>query len=119
MLSFSLIKNHPPPAPSPFLGQTKNGIGEWFIKLTDTLEETTVICKNLDEYAAKIEEMGDDYGGDIEVVWTRSKLLTPANYQDLEEQMAIMQEKYQDEIDKINKKDENTNNELSEFNPNA
>ena len=56
----------------------QNGIGEWFIKLTDTLEEVDVICNNLEEYTKKIEELGDDYGGDIEVVWTRSNTLNPS-----------------------------------------
>ncbi len=96
----------------------QNGVGEWFIKLTDTLEESEVICKDLDEYAVKIQEMGNDYGGDIEVVWTRSNLLTPSNYQDLQEKMAIMQEKYQEDIDKINDKKDTANNEQSGFNPN-
>ncbi len=94
-------------------------IGNWFIKLTDTLEEKEVICKDLDDYATKIEELGGEYGGDIEVVWTRSQLLSPTNYQDLEEKMAIMQEKYQEDIDKINSNNDNTNSELSGFNPNA
>ena len=93
--------------------------GNWFIKLTDTLEEKDVICKDLDEYAIKIEELGLEYGGDIEVVWTRSQLLTPDNYQDLEDKMAVMQEKYQDEIDKINEKNNEVNDELSGFNPNG
>ncbi len=97
----------------------QDGVGNWFIKLTDTLEETEVICKDLDEYATKIEELGGEYGGEIEVVWTRSQLLSPANYQDLEDKMAIMQEKYQEDIDKINNKDETTDNEASGFNPNA
>ena len=97
----------------------QNGIGEWFIKLTDTLEETSVICNNIDEYADKIEELGGEYGGDIEVVWTRSNLLTPANYQDLQEKMALMQEKYQDEIDKINGDNKEAIDEMSGFNPNA
>ena len=90
----------------------QDGLGNWFIRLTDTLEEKEVICKDIDEYAKKIEELGADYGGEIEVVWTRSQLLSPANYQDLSDKMAIMQEKYQEEIDKINNKDE------SGFNPN-
>ena len=97
----------------------QNGIGEWFIKLTDTLEEKDVICNNLEEYSEKIEELGADYGGDIEVVWTRSPLLTPSNYQDIQEKMAIMQEKYQEEIDKINGKNQEENDELSGFNPNG
>ena len=96
----------------------QNGVGEWFIKLTDTLEETSVVCNNIDEYANKIEELGGAYGGDIEVVWTRSNLLTPANYQDLQEKMALMQEKYQEEIDKINGVNQEEESNMSGFNPN-
>lgn len=95
--------------------QDKDG---WFINLTDTLEETTVICKDLQEYQAQIEKLGGEYGGDIEVVWTKSKLLTPANYQDLQEKMVKLSDEYKDEIDKINGTNSDTNNELSGFNPN-
>ncbi len=94
-------------------------LGNWFIKLTDTVDDSTAICKDLDEYKIKIEEMGDDYGGDIEVVWTRSNLLTPANYQDLTDKMGKLQEEYKDEIDKINNNQDNAQNEQSGFNPNA
>jgi len=90
-------------------------VGGWFIELTDTLEEKTVVCKDLDEYKEQIEKLGGEYGGDIEVVWTRSQLLTPQNYQELEEKMAKLQEEYQEEIDKIN----GVNNENNGFNPNA
>ena len=96
----------------------QNAVGEWFIKLTDTLEEQEVICNNLEEYSEKIEEMGGEYGGEIEVVWTRSNLLSPSNYQDLQEKMAKMQEKYQDEIDKINGKNQENQDNESGFNPN-
>jgi len=89
--------------------------GKWFIKLTDTLEEIDVICKDLDEYAIKIEEMGSEYGNDIEVVWTKSKLLTPKNYQDLMTKMETFQKKYQDEIDKAKENEKNTQDG---FNPN-
>ena len=89
-------------------------VGGWYIELTDTLEETKVICKDLNEYKTQIEQLGGEYGGDIEVVWTRSQLLTPQNYQDLEEKMAKLQEEYQEEIDKINNK-----NDEGGFNPNA
>jgi hypothetical protein len=89
-------------------------IGGWYIQLTDTLEEKTVTCKDLDEYAKEIAILADDYGGDIEVVWTRDPLLPPSAFQEIHEGMAKMQEKYKDEIDKIN----GTNNENG-FNPNA
>ena len=79
-------------------------LGNWFIKLTDTLEEKDVICKDLDDYAKKIEELGADYGNDIEVKWIKSNRLTPANYQDISIKMAIFQEKYKKEIEEINAK---------------
>jgi len=94
-------------------------IGNWFIKLTDTLEEKEVICKNLEEYTSKIEELGGEYGGEIEVVWTKSKLLSPKNYQDLNEKMAKLQEDYKEEIEKINGQNSQENDELSGFNPNV
>jgi len=80
----------------------ENSEGEWFIELTDTLDETTVICNDLEQYKQKIEELGSKYANDIEVVWTKSKTLSPKNYQDLNEKMAVLQKEYQDEIDKIN-----------------
>jgi hypothetical protein len=93
-----------------------DGLGGWFIKLTDTFDNKEVICKDLDEYKEKIEDMGSEYGNDIEVQWTRSQLLTAANYEDIEAKMAKLQEEYQEEIDKINQKNEEIN---SGFNPNA
>jgi len=97
----------------------QDAIGNWFIELTDTLEEKTVICKDLKEYANNIEELGGEYGGDIEVVWTRSPLLTPANNQDLQEKMAKLHEEYKEEIEKMNNQQEIQEAEESGFNPNA
>jgi hypothetical protein len=97
----------------------QDSVGGWFIKLTDTLEETEVLCKDLEEYANQIEELGGEYGGEIEVVWTRSNTLSPANYQDLSEKMAELNDKYKDEIAKINGQNEEESNNESGFNPNA
>jgi hypothetical protein len=80
----------------------ENGLGEWFINLTDTLENETFICNNLDEYKEKIEELGAEYGNDIEVVWTKSKTLSPKNISDLNEKMALLQKEYEQEINQIN-----------------
>ncbi len=90
-------------------------LGNWFIELTDTLEETKVLCKSLDEYKEKIEELGSKYAGDIEVVWTKSKTLSPKNYEDLNNKMAELQKEYQKEIDQISQKNEDE----SGFNPNG
>jgi hypothetical protein len=103
----------------------QNDNGEWFIKLTDTLEESDVICNTMEEYKTQIEELGGEYGGDIEVEWTKSPTLSPANYQDIMDKMAELQKEYQEEIDKIN--NQNENNDMNDgfdpnsggFNPNA
>jgi len=90
-------------------------IGGWYIKLVDTFDNTEVICKDLTEYKEKIEDMGAEYGNDIEVEWVKARDLTPANIQELQEAMAKLQEEYQKEIDELN----NQQNENSGFNPNA
>ncbi|HIO95459.1 MAG TPA: hypothetical protein EYG67_01420 [Campylobacterales bacterium] len=47
-----------------------NALGRWYIELKDTTEEDSMeICLDINEYAQKIEEMGAEYGGDIEVAW--------------------------------------------------
>ena len=80
----------------------ENSEGNWFIELTDTLEEKTVVCENLAQYQVKLEELASKYANDIEVVWTKSKILSPKSYQELNAKMAELQKEYQDEIDKIN-----------------
>jgi len=47
-----------------------NPVGRWYIELVDTTEEGHMeICLDINEYANKIEEIGSDYGGEIEVAW--------------------------------------------------
>ena len=97
-----------------YVDQNENGA--WFIKLTDTLGESSVICKDLEEYEKQISELGGEYGNEIEVEWQKSNTLSPANYQDINEKMALMQQKYRAEIDEINNQQRNTND--TGFNPN-
>jgi len=47
-----------------------NPLGRWYIELNDTTEENHMeICLDINEYAIKIEAIGAEYGGDIEVAW--------------------------------------------------
>lgn len=89
--------------------------GNWFIKLTDTLEDKSVVCKDLNEYKEKIEELGGEYGNDITVKWTRSKQLSPKSYDELNKEMEKLQKEYEDEINQIN----NQQQEQNGFNPNV
>jgi len=45
---------------------------DWFIELRDTVDDRVEICADLKEYSKKVEELGADYGGNIdEVRWIK------------------------------------------------
>ena len=49
-----------------------NDNDEWFIQIKDTLDGRVEDCKDLDEFAKKVEELGADYGGHVdEVKWLK------------------------------------------------
>ena len=48
-----------------------NPLGRWYIELSDTMkEESMEICLDIYEYAQKIEMMGEEYSGEVEVAWS-------------------------------------------------
>jgi hypothetical protein len=79
----------------------ENKDGNWFIELSDESTQKSEICENLDIFKEKLLDMGAVYGNDIEVKWVKSKTLSPANYQDLENKMAELQKEYADEINEL------------------
>ncbi len=65
-----------------------NPIGRWYIELNDTTEEDhMVVCLDVNEYAIKIEEIGAEYGGDIEVLWSAEDNVTPEQINEVRMQM--------------------------------
>jgi len=96
-----------------------NGIGGWCIELTDTLEPTTVRCENLEDFSNKVQEMGAEYGNDIEVVWSSEEDVSPAHMQELRVAMTEYQEKYQEEIDKELNGEQTPGAATDGFDPNA
>ena len=47
---------------------------DWYIELRDTLSGKTEICKDLQEYSKKVEELGAPYGGHVdEVRWVKDE----------------------------------------------
>ncbi len=64
-------------------------LGRWFIELTDTQkpEEEPVFCMDVYEYADKIEEMGKEYGADVEVMWSSDDGVTPEQINEVRMQM--------------------------------
>ena len=66
-------------------------MGRWYIELIDTMKDedpqNRVICLDVFEYAEKIELMGAEYGGDIEVAWSSDDNVTPVQINEVRQQM--------------------------------
>ncbi len=78
------------------LNANQNG---WQIELKDTVDGRVKVCANLEEFELGIEELGADYGGNIdEVKWSVSEDVPPHFIDEVRMGMA----KYQEE----NMKDE-------------
>lgn len=75
--------------------------GGWFIELKDTIDGRMEVCKNLEVFEKKIQEMGEDYGGRVdEVKWISDESLSPENMQEIRVAMIAYHEKYKDDIEK-------------------
>ncbi len=73
-----------------------NPVGRWYIELRDTTEEDSMqICLDIDEYAQKIEDMGAEYGGDIEVKWSADENVTQQQLNEVRMQIAKYDERQQ------------------------
>ncbi len=67
-------------------------MGEWFIELTDTVDGRVELCTSMEEFSEKVQELGNDYGGNIdEVKWSKDDNV-PANVMnEIREEMAKQQ----------------------------
>lgn len=65
-----------------------NPLGRWYIELSDTMkEESMEICLDIYEYAQKIAMMGEEYGGEVEVAWSTEENVTPAQINEVRQQI--------------------------------
>ena len=65
-----------------------NPLGRWYIELSDTMkEESMEICLDIYEYAQKIEMMGEEYSGEVEVAWSTEENVTPAQINEVRQQI--------------------------------
>ncbi len=78
-----------------------DALGEWFIELKDTVDGRVEICKNMQEYADKIQELGNDYGGNIdEVKWSKDDDVAPNIMNEIREEMAVQQAQIEEQTGK-------------------
>ena len=65
-----------------------NPMGRWYIEINDASKsEKTEICLDIYEYSDKIEAMGKEYEGKVEVVWTADSNVTPLQIHEIRQQM--------------------------------
>jgi len=68
-----------------------NPLGRWYIELSDTLKEESpenrIICLDIQEYAQKVEIMGEEYNGEIEVSWSSDDGVTPIQIHEVRQQI--------------------------------
>ena len=68
-----------------------NAAGRWYIELFDSMKEddpeNRVICLDVFEYAQKVELMGAEYGGDVEIAWSSDDNVTPVQINEVRKQM--------------------------------
>ena len=64
-------------------------LGRWYIELTDTMKEDAepIVCLDVFEYADKVEEMGKEYDGAVEVIWSSDDNVTPEQINEVRMQM--------------------------------
>ncbi len=68
---------------------------DWFIELTDIIDNKIEICEDLEEFSKKIEEMGFEYGGRIdEVRWFQDDNITEEQYSEVNAKMRKYQEDF-------------------------
>ena len=75
-----------------------NALGRWYIELNDTTEENHMeICLDIKEYALKIEEIGVEYGGEIDVAWSAEDNVNEMQINEVRMQMNAYQEEREQE----------------------
>ena len=90
-----------------------NPLGRWYIELSDTMkEESMQICLDIYEYAQKVEMMGEEYGGEVEVAWSTEDNVTPAQINEVRQQIMA----YEAEVEA---QENDSSQESTEWTPNA
>lgn len=69
-----------------------NPLGRWYIELSDSMKEDSeenarVICLDVNEYAQKIEMMGAEYAGEVEVAWSSEDNVSLAQINEVRQQI--------------------------------
>lgn len=70
----------------------------WYIELTDTVDNRVHNCLNIEEFSRQVEIFGNDYGNHIdEVKWSKDDNVPPQAMDEIRELMA----KEQEEVERL------------------
>jgi len=65
-----------------------NPLGRWYIELSDTMkEESMEICLDINEYAQKVEMMGEEYDGEVEIAWSSNEGVSVVQIHEVRQQI--------------------------------
>ena len=74
---------------------------DWYIELKDCVDDRIVICADLSEYSKKVEELGADYGGNIdEVIWQKDDNVPLPVMDSIRFEMSKLQKEIEEETGK-------------------
>jgi len=74
---------------------------DWFIELKDCVDDRVAICADLSEYSKKVEELGADYGGNIdEVIWMKADDVPLPVMDEIRFEMSKLQREIEEETGK-------------------
>jgi hypothetical protein len=79
-----------------------NPVGRWYIELSDTTkEEKREICLDIKEYAQKVELMGEEYNGEVEVAWSSDEGVTVEQIHEVRQEIMA----YEAEVEAANQEE--------------
>jgi len=95
-----------------------NPMGKWYIELEDVTADEKEYCLSFAEFEEKIAKMGDEYGGDIEVIWSSDENVTKEQINEIRMEMQAYEARIAEE-DKLNSNPFGDPKEDGGFNPNG
>ena len=87
-------------------------LGRWYIELSDTMKDDAepVFCMDVYEYADKLEEMGKEYDGIVETIWSSDDNVTPEQINEVRMQMNAYEAEQEAKKDGVNNMPDGTPN---------
>ena len=74
---------------------------DWFIELKDCVDDRIERCDTLAQYSKKVEELGSDYGGNIdEVIWMKTDDVPLTVMDEIRFEMSKLQREIEEETGK-------------------